>query len=268
MQHPMLTIAVRAARKAGHIISRGFSELDLVKTDKKSENDFVTNIDRDAEKAIISVIQQSYPDHSFIGEEGSNVKGQQNDYQWVIDPIDGTSNFIRGIPHFAVSIALRVKGKTELGIVYDPIRDELFSATKGKGSQLDEYRIRVANKKDLTGGIFATGFPFKFKQHTNVFMNTLTSMFEPAADIRRAGSAALDLAYVAAGRIDGYWEIGLKPWDLAAGELIVREAGGMVSDFSGGHKYITSGNIVAANAKILPSMLKRIQPHLTDNLKD
>ncbi len=263
----MLTIAVRAARKAGHIIARGFSELDLVKTTTKSENDFVTNIDQDAERAIIDIIKQSYPLHSFVGEEGGAQSGEQSDYQWIIDPLDGTTNFIRGIPHFAVSIALHVKGKPELAVVYDPIKDELFTACRGQGAQLDEYRIRVASNKDIRGGIFATGFPFKCREHTDVFFNILSSVFEQAADIRRGGSAALDLAYVAAGRIDGFWELGLKPWDIAAGELIVREAGGMVTDLAGGHKYLESGHIVAGNPKVVASTLRTIQPLLTNNLK-
>ncbi|NTS75462.1 inositol-1-monophosphatase [Catenovulum sp. SM1970] len=265
--HPMLTIAVRAARKAGHIIARGFSELDLVKTTNKSENDYVTNIDHAAEAAIIEVIKTSYPEHSFVGEEGGEQTGKRTDYQWVIDPLDGTTNFVRGVPHFAVSIALRVKGKTELGVVYDPIRDELFTACRGKGAQLDEFRIRVASAKDLNGTLLATGFPFKYKSHTPAYLETFNALFQFTADIRRAGSAALDLAYVAAGRVDGYWELGLKPWDTAAGELIVREAGGVVTDFVGGHNYLVSGNIVAGNTKVVANILKTIQPHLTDALK-
>ncbi|AWB67475.1 inositol-1-monophosphatase [Saccharobesus litoralis] len=265
--HPMLTIAVRAARKAGNIIARGFSELDLVKTATKSENDFVTNIDQEAEKAIIETIRQSYPDHSFVGEEGGLQTGKQSDYQWVIDPLDGTTNFIRGIPHFAVSIALHVKGKAEVAVVYDPIKDELFTAVKGKGARLDEYRIRVKDNKDTKGAIYATGFPFKARQYTEVHFNILSSLFETAADFRRCGSAALDLAYVAAGRYDGFWELGLSPWDIAAGELIVREAGGVVTDIAGGHNYLATGHIVAGNPKVTGATLKVIQPHLPASLK-
>ena len=265
--HPMLTIAVRAARKAGHTISRGFSQLDRVTVENKTENDFVTNIDKEAEQAIISTIQQSYPDHSFIGEEGGQQAGSDKDYVWVIDPLDGTSNFARGIPHFCVSIALRVKGKTEVAVVYDPIREELFSAVRGRGAQLNEFKIRVANKKEMTGTILATGFPFKAKQHYDAYIGTFGALFKIGGDVRRAGSAALDLAYVAAGRYDVFWEFGLKPWDTAAGELLVREAGGMVTDLVGGHNYFQSGNMVAANPKLLAIALKEIQPFLTPELK-
>ncbi|EWH09982.1 inositol-1-monophosphatase [Catenovulum agarivorans DS-2] len=265
--HPMLTIAVRAARKAGHVIARGFSELDLVKVESKADNDFVTNIDKEAEKAIIGTILQSYPDHSFIGEEGGHQAGKNPDYCWVIDPLDGTTNFARGVPHFAVSIALRVKGKTEVAVVYDPIRDELFSAVRGSGAQLNGYRIRVQNKKELAGTLLATGFPFKAKHLYDAYMATFTALFKAGGDVRRAGAAALDLAYLAAGRLDVFWELGLKPWDTAAGDLLVREAGGMVSDLTGGHGYFDSGNIVAANPKLLAITLKEIKPFLTEELK-
>lgn len=267
MMHPMLNIAVRAARKAGQIINRGFSELDLVKTANKSENDFVTNIDRDAEAAIISVIKNAYPNHDIIGEESGHHEGSDLDYQWIIDPLDGTTNFIRGIPHFAVSIAMKLQGKTEIAVVYDPIRDEMFTSARGTGAQLDNLRIRVAGKKDLHGTVLATGFPFKYKHHFEAYAKTFSALFEYSADIRRCGSAALDLAYLAAGRYDGYWEIGLKPWDIAAGDLLVREAGGIISDFAGGHNYMASGNVVAANPKVMAHMMKTIKPHLTDSLK-
>ncbi|KMT64713.1 inositol-1-monophosphatase [Catenovulum maritimum] len=265
--HPMLTIAVRAARKAGHVIARGFSELDRITISNKTDNDFVTNIDNEAEAAIIATIRQSYPNHSFIGEEGGHQPGEDKDFVWVIDPLDGTTNFARGVPHFAVSIALQVKGKTEVAVIYDPIRDELFTAVKGAGAQLNEFKIRAANKKEMTGTLLATGFPFKAKQHFDAYMGTFGAMFKLGGDIRRAGSAALDLAYVAAGRIDVYWELGLKPWDIAAGDLIVREAGGMMTDFVGGHNYLKSGNIVCGNGRLVGQTLKEIKPFLTDELK-
>lgn len=265
--HPMLTIAVRAARKAGNVIARGFSELDRVTVSNKTDNDFVTNIDNEAEAAIISTIRQSYPNHSFIGEEGGNQPGSDTDYVWVIDPLDGTTNFSRGVPHFAVSIALQVKGKMEVAVIYDPIRDELFTAVKGGGAQLNEFKIRAAKKKEMTGSLLATGFPFKSKQDYDAYIGTFGAMFKAGGDIRRAGSAALDLAYVAAGRIDVYWEAGLKPWDIAAGDLIVREAGAMMTDFVGGHNYFNSGNVVAGNGRLVGITLKEIQPFLTDRLK-
>lgn len=264
---PMLTIAVRAARKAGHVISRGFSELDRVTVDNKADNDYVTNIDKEAESSIIDTIRQSYPDHSFIGEEGGQKQGKNPDYVWIIDPLDGTTNFARGIPHFAVSIALRVKGRTEVAVVYDPIRDELFSAVRGSGAQLNGYRIRVTNKKDFNQSLLATGFPFKQKHHLNSYLATFEAFFKIGGDIRRAGAAALDLAYTAAGRIDMFWEMGLKPWDIAAGDLLVREAGGVVADFAGGHGYLESGNTVAANPKLLALSLKTMHPLLPAELK-
>lgn len=263
----MLTIAVRAARKAGHVIARGFSELDRVTVNNKADNDFVTNIDKEAETAIIETIRQSYPDHSFIGEEGGQQNGKNQDYIWVIDPLDGTTNFARGLPHFAVSIALRVKGRTEVGVVYDPIRDELFSAVRGSGAQLNGYRIRVGSKKDFNETLLATGFPFKQKHQFETYSKTFEAFFRVGGDVRRAGAAALDLAYLAAGRFDLFWEMGLKPWDIAAGDLIIREAGGVVCDFAGGHEYLHSGNIIAANPKLLAQGLKIIHPLLPAELK-
>lgn len=264
--HPMLNIAVRAARTAGKVIVRSMEQLDKVEVESKGTNDFVTNVDHNAEEAIIETIRKSYPDHSIIGEESGHLKGKDNDYQWIIDPLDGTTNFVKGIPHFAVSIALKVKGKLDQAVVFDPIRGELFTASRGKGAQLNGFRIRVNNNKELSGTILATGFPFKAKQHTTAYMAMFSALFQQSADMRRSGSAALDLAYVAAGRVDGFFEIGLKPWDTAAGELLVIEAGGLVTDFTGGHNHVKSGNIVAANTRILKDVLKEIRPHLGDAL--
>ncbi|MDP4535470.1 inositol-1-monophosphatase [Alkalimonas collagenimarina] len=263
--HPMLNIAIRAARSAGTIIARSCEQLDIVKSTEKSSNDFVTNIDQEAEQLIVQTLRKSFPGHSIIGEEHGNYGSQDSDYQWIIDPLDGTSNFIRGIPHIAVSIALKAQGKLDQAVVYDPLRGELFTASRGRGAQLNGRRIRVGNRPDLTGAMLATGFPFKQKQHLNTYSAIFNSLFPAVADMRRAGSAALDLAYVAAGRIDGFWEMGLKPWDTAAGELLVREAGGMVTDFAGGNNHMKSGNIVAASPKVLQGMLKNMRPHLTDD---
>ncbi len=264
--HPMLNIAVRAARTAGNVIVRAIEQLDKVEVELKGTNDLVTNVDRSAEQAIIDTIRKSYPKHTIIGEECGLLPGEDNDYQWIIDPLDGTTNFVKGIPHFSVSIALKVKGRIDQAVVYDPVRGELFTASRGKGAQLNGFRIRVKQPKELNGAILATGFPFKQKQHLNAYMEIFKSLFIKTADMRRAGSAALDLAYVAAGRVDGFFEIGLKPWDIAAGELLVIEAGGMVSDFSGGHQHEKSGNIVAGSTRILKEILKDIRPHLTDGL--
>ncbi len=264
--HPMLNIAVRAARNAGTVIIRAFEQLDKVEIEQKGTNDFVTNVDLSAEQKIIETIRKSYPNHTIIGEESGELKGEDNDYQWIIDPLDGTTNFIKGIPHFAVSIALKVKGKLDQAVIYDPIRGELFTASRGKGAQLNGFRIRVKQHKELSGAILATGFPFKHKQHTNAYFDIFKTLFTKTADMRRAGSAALDLAYVAAGRVDGFFEIGLKPWDTAAGELLVVEAGGLVTDFSGGHNHAKSGNIVASSSRLLKEILKDMRPHLGEAL--
>lgn len=264
--HPMLNIAVRAARTAGKVIVRACEQLDKVEVESKGSNDFVTSVDLNAEEAIIETIRKSYPEHTIISEEAGVLKGADDNYQWIIDPLDGTTNFIKGIPHFSVSIALKVKGKLDQAVVFDPIRGELFTASRGKGAQLNGMRIRVQQHKELAGTILATGFPFKQKQHTAAYMNMFGSLFTKTADMRRAGSAALDLAYVAAGRVDGFFEIGLKPWDTAAGELLVIEAGGLVTDFTGGHNHATSGNIVASSTRLLKEILKDIRPHLGEAL--
>ncbi|GAA6205997.1 MULTISPECIES: inositol-1-monophosphatase [Thalassotalea] len=264
--HPMLNIAVRAARTAGNVITRAFEQADKVEIESKGTNDFVTNVDISAEQAIVETIRKSYPEHTIIGEETGQHEGADNDYQWIIDPLDGTTNFVKGIPHFAVSIALKVKGKLDQAVIYDPIRGELFTASRGKGAQLNGFRIRVKQNKELTGAILATGFPFKKKQHMTAYMSMFQALFEKTSDMRRAGSAALDLAYVAAGRVDGFFEIGLKPWDTAAGELLVIEAGGLVTDFTGGHNHTQSGNIVASSPGLLKEILKDIRPHLGEAL--
>jgi len=264
--HPMLNIAVRAARNAGKVITRSFEQLDKVEVESKGSSDFVTSVDKNAEQVIIETIRKSYPEHTIIGEEFGVSKGSDDDYQWVIDPLDGTTNFIKGIPHFAVSIALKVKGKLDQAVIFDPIRGELFTASRGKGAQLNGMRIRVQAHKELSGTVIATGFPFKQKQHTNAYMAMFSSLFGKVSDMRRAGSAALDLAYVAAGRVDGFFEIGLKPWDTAAGELLVIEAGGLVTDFTGGHNHAQSGNIVASSTRLQKEILKDIRPHLGDAL--
>ncbi|WJG08430.1 inositol-1-monophosphatase [Aliiglaciecola sp. LCG003] len=256
--HPMLNIAVRAARAAGNVITRGFENRGDLLTEKKGENDFVTKIDKEAEFTIINKIQQSYPDHSFIGEEGGLVKGDE-DYKWIIDPLDGTTNFIKGIPHFAVSIALMHKGRIDQAVVFDPIRGELFTASKGGGAQLNGFRIRASNARDLNNTVLATAFPFKAKDDAEQAIQRFSNIFKQCGDIRRGGSAALDLAYVAAGRFDGYWERGLQPWDVAAGELLVRESGGLVTDFSGGNDPLYKGEIVAGNPRVVQALVKHLK---------
>lgn len=256
--HPMLNIAVRAARVAGNIIARGFENLDDLNTQAKGDNDFVTRIDKEAEQAIIEKIKQSYPTHSFVGEEGGIVEGD-DEFKWIIDPLDGTTNFIKGIPHFAVSIALMHKGKLDQAVVFDPIRGELFTASKGSGAQLNGFRIRAGNAKDLSNTILATALPFKNKENTAEYLSSFAEIFAKCGDVRRCGSAALDMAYVAAGRYDGYWEKGVKPWDIAAGELLVRESGGLVTSFSGGHDPMQTGEMVAGSPKVVQALVKHLK---------
>lgn len=264
--HPMLNIAVRAARAAGNVITRGFENRDDLEVQSKGAQDFVTKIDKEAEATIINKIQQSYPDHSFIGEEGGAVANNA-DFTWVIDPLDGTSNFIAGIPHFAVSIALVYKGRLDQAVVFDPIRGEVFTASKGAGAQLNGYRLRCSKAKDLSNTILATAIPFRNKNNLDQELASFAKVFKDAGDIRRSGSAALDLAYVAAGRFDGYWEKGLKAWDMAAGELLVKESGGLVTDYAGNNDPLydelkspgSANGIVAGNPRVVQNIVKRLK---------
>jgi len=264
--HPMLNIAVRAARNAGDIIVRHMNRIDQLTIANKERNDFVSEVDRQAEAEIIAVLRKAYPGHSVLAEESGSHEGS-DEFQWIIDPLDGTTNFLHGFPQFAVSIALKHKGRLDQAVVYDPLRQELFTASRGAGAFLDNRRIRVTKQNTLTGALLGTGFPFKDQRHLDAYLNMFRALIVDTAGIRRPGSAALDLAYVAAGRLDGFWEIGLNPWDMAAGVLLVHEAGGLVGDFSGGHDYMKTGNIVAATPKLFPAMLREIRPHLTDSLR-
>ena len=264
--HPMLNIAIRATRNAGKVIVRAFEEPNKIEVQQKGSNDLVTNIDKDAEAVIRETILKSYPDHSIVGEELGEHKGKSTEYQWIIDPIDGTSNFVKGIPHFAVSIALKVKGRLDQAVIYDPIRGELFTASRGQGAQLNSKRLRVSKANELMGTIVATSFPNKHKHHLEAYTNSFQALFTQTADMRRAGSTALDLAYVAAGRVDAFYAIGLKPWETIAGQLIVKEAGGLLMDFAGGNNYNESGNLVCGFPKLSQAIVKEIRPHLTDTL--
>lgn len=255
--HPMLNIAVRAARKAGTIITRSMERVDTLSVTTKTRNDFVTEVDQRAEQEIIAVIKKARPDHGFLAEE-SGAQGS-GDYLWVIDPLDGTTNFLHGFPQFAVSIACQHKGRLEHAVVYDPVREELFTASRGAGAQLNGRRMRVSKAQQLEGSLIGTGFPFREITHMDAYMRMFRSLMPETAGIRRAGAATLDLAYVAAGRLDGFWEFGLKPWDMAAGVLLIQEAGGFVSDFTGSEDYVNSGNIVAGNAKILTQLIQKIK---------
>lgn len=261
----MLNIAVRAARSAGDIILRSSNNRSSLQINQKGKNDFATEIDRMAENEIINIIKSAYPDHAIMAEESGEKSG--NNFVWVIDPLDGTTNFIHDFPQYSVSIALINKGRTEIGVVYDPIRDELFTATRGAGATLNNRRIRVSQQNSLQGALVGTGFPFKSQHHLDTYLSMFKAIFTQASDVRRAGSAALDLAYVALGRLDSFWEIGLKPWDMAAGILLIQEAGGVVTDFSFKDKYMESGNLIAGNPKIHQQMYRAIEPFVTDKLK-
>ncbi|MDP5214264.1 inositol-1-monophosphatase [Pseudoalteromonas tunicata] len=264
--HPMLNIAVRAARNAGKVILRACEDLSKLEVSQKGTNDLVTNVDRDAEAVIRDTILKAYPTHSLVGEELGEHKGTDSDYLWVIDPINGTTNFVKGIPHFAVSVALKVKGRTEQAVIYDPIRGEIFSASRGQGAQINSKRVRVSKSNELAGTVLATSWPYRHKHHLEAYSKAFNALFVHATDIRNSGCPALDLAYAAAGRADGYFAIGLKPWESAAGLLLIKEAGGMVVDFAGGNNYEVSGNIICAAPKLSQSMVKEMRPHLTEAL--
>jgi myo-inositol-1(or 4)-monophosphatase len=261
----MLNIAVRAARNAGDIIVRHSHRVDQLTIASKERNDYVSEVDRQAEDEIIAIIRKAYPDHGILAEE-SGQHGKGDEFLWIIDPLDGTTNFLHGFHQFCVSIALQHKGRLDQAVIYDPMRQELFTASRGGGALLDNRRIRVSKQVGLEGALLGTGFPYKDQQHLDAYLDMFRALIADSAGIRRPGSAALDLAYVAAGRFDGFWEIGLNPWDMAAGILLVREAGGLVGDLAGGHDFMKNGNIVAAAPKLFPAMLREIRPCLTPEL--
>jgi myo-inositol-1(or 4)-monophosphatase len=268
---PMLTMALRAARAASDIIMRYFERIETIQINAKGINDFVTEVDQAAEHAIIKSLRKTYPDHTYIGEESGRVDGVGEDalYEWIIDPLDGTTNFVHGIPHFAISIACVHKGRIEHAVVFDPVRREEFTASRGYGARVNDKRLRVSNVKTLSESLVATGFPFKpsHSQHMDAYLGMFKELAQQTTGLRRAGSAALDIAYVAAGRFDAFWEIGLNPWDIAAGALLVQESGGLISDFAGTEHYLETGNIVCGNPKIFKATLQSIQPYLTEPLK-
>jgi len=248
--HPMLTIAVRAARQAGAIITRAFDRPDQLEIQCKGHNNYVTNIDRQAEQEIIQTLRKSYPDHSFISEEQGEIKGD-GEYTWFIDPIDGTTNFIHGIAYFCVSIAAMKDNKIEHAVIFDPIHNDLFTASRGNGAQRNEKRMRVSNHPQLDGAFLSFS--------TQTFSHPQYSSFAHTSVHRQSGAAALDLANVAAGCYDGCIQFHLKSWDMMAGALLVREAGGLVGDDNGGEDYLQRGNIVAGNSKLFANMLRQLQ---------
>jgi myo-inositol-1(or 4)-monophosphatase len=257
--HGMVNIAIRAARRAGEIMIRQINHLESLEVVEKSRNDFVSRVDQMAEDAIIEVIRDHYPDHAIIAEES----GSSGDHavQWIIDPLDGTTNYLHGFPVFAVSIAVMENGELQHGVVYDPLRQEIFSASRGQGAQLDGRRIRVSRQTTLKGALIATGFPYRMTEaHMDTYLKMLRQVMIETAGVRRPGSAALDLCYLAAGRVDGFWELGLQKWDVAAGALIIREAGGRVSDFNGTDGFLDSGNIVGGTPKVYAALSRMLAP--------
>jgi len=256
--HPMLNTAVKAARRAGSIINRAALE-GALEVRAKNRNDFVTQVDRAAEQAILDVIRRAYPDHGFLAEESGPRAGARPEYRWVIDPLDGTTNYIHSFPQYCVSIALEHKGVITQAVVYDPGRNELFTASRGRGAFLDDRRIRASKCAHLKDALVGTGFPFKELDRLERYLGQLRTLMGACAGVRRAGAAALDLAYVAAGRLDAFWEMGLAPWDMAAGALLIQEAGGLTSDLDGTANFLASGDIVAATPKVLPELLNALK---------
>jgi myo-inositol-1(or 4)-monophosphatase len=264
--HPTLNVAIKAAREAGKIINRAALDIGALKIEQKDTNDFVSEVDRGAEQAIINVLKDAYPNHGFYGEE-SGKSNSEADSIWIIDPLDGTTNFLHGFPAYCISIALQEKGVLTQAVIYDPVRNDLFTATRGSGAFLNNRRIRVTQRTKLQEALLSTGFPFKDFSYLETYINIFRDMAKKTSGLRRPGSAALDLAYVAAGFADGFFEINLSPWDIAAGALLVQEAGGIVGDFEGNESWLRTGNIVAANPKVFGQMLQVIAPHLTERIK-
>jgi len=263
--NPTTNIAVRAARLAGGIIMRYHNRIDTLTIEEKQVNDYVSEVDKAAENIIIDTIRRAYPSHAILAEESGSHSG--DDFEWIIDPLDGTTNYLHGFPQFSVSIALRHKGQLESAVVYDPLRDEMFTADRGNGAMMNDRRLRVTNQKSLKGALIGTGIPYCDQSYMDAYLAMLKEMAKDTAGIRRPGSAALDFAYVAAGRMDGFWELGLSIWDFAAGALILQEAGGIVTDIRGGDRYLESGNVIAGGMKVHKEMAQRIAPHVPENMK-
>ena len=253
--HALLNVAVMAARRAGAVLGRNFNKRDKLTVEKKGHNDFVSSADLAAEAAIIEVIHKHYPDHAIHAEE-SGISGE-SDHVWIIDPLDGTTNYLHGFPVFAISIGLQINGRLEHAVVYDPMREELFTASKGEGAQLDGRKIRVSGNKDLDRALIGTGFPFRqADSEMGPYLEMLGKVVKNTSGVRRPGAAALDLCYVAVGRLDAFWETGLQPWDLAAGTLIIREAGGIVSALDGGENHLETGHVLAGTPRIYRGLAK------------
>jgi myo-inositol-1(or 4)-monophosphatase len=264
--HALLNIAVRAARRAGELIVRSLTRIEGIEVSAKGRNDFVSEVDRAAEREIMSVIHRSYPSHAFLAEE-SGASGS-GDTVWIIDPLDGTTNFLHGFPVFAVSIACQQKGRLEHAVVYDPMRQELFTASRGAGAHVDNHRIRVSRQRSLESALVATGFPYRANlKYLDAYLGMLKVVMQTAAGVRRPGAASLDLAYVAAGRVDAFWEIGLSAWDTAAGTLLIQEAGGRIGTLVGG-EYRQGGHVVAGTPKVYAALLEALAPHVPEELRE
>jgi len=263
--HPMLNTAVKAARRAAGIITRATGNLDRIPIQDKSFNDFVTEVDRTAEAAIIEILHEAYPKHAILAEESGSTG--ESDFVWIIDPLDGTTNFLHGLPQYAVSIALAERGVLTQAVIYDPTRNELFTATRGGGAFLNDRRLRVSKRTKLHESLIGTGFPYREFLHLDAYMAMFRELIGSTAGLRRPGAASLDLAYVAAGRYDAFFEIGLKPWDIAAGALLVTESGGLVGDLEGENHFLESGHIIAATPKIFAQLVRMFAPHLTPALR-
>jgi myo-inositol-1(or 4)-monophosphatase len=260
--HPMINVAVKAARAAGNIINRAALDIESVRVSQKKANDFVTEVDHAAEKAIIDTLLAAYPGHAIWAEESGREHGaQDSEYVWIIDPLDGTTNFIHGLPVYCVSIALAVNGKVEQAVVYDPTRNDLFTATRGRGAFLNDRRIRVSKRTELKGCLISTGFPFREGDNFQEYLSMMGEVMQRTAGIRRPGAAALDLAYVAAGYTDGFFERGLQPWDVAAGSLLVTEAGGLVGNFTGEADFLDQQECLAGAPRIYGQLVGILGKH-------
>jgi myo-inositol-1(or 4)-monophosphatase len=263
---PLLNIAIRAARRAGDLIVRNVDRVPSLDVRSKSRNDFVSEIDQAAERDIIETIRRSHPDHGFLGEESGRSGGDE--FIWIIDPLDGTTNFLHGFPTFAVSLACEYRGRLEHGVIYDPMRQELFTTSRGDGAQLDGKRIRVSKQAGLEGALIGTGFPYRANARwIDEYLAMLKAVMQQTAGIRRPGAASLDLAYVAAGRIDGFWEIGLNAWDTAAGTLLITEAGGHIGTLSGG-EYRQGGNVIAGTPKVYEALVEALRSFVPEELRE
>lgn len=263
--HPLLNIAIGAARRAGDVIVRSLDRVGALVVSEKGRNDFVSEVDRAAEQVVIAAIRKAYPSHGILAEESGAQPG--DDYTWVIDPLDGTTNFLHGFPQFAVSVACRHRGRAEVAVVLDPTRGELFTAERGAGTILDGRRLRVSQRLGLEGALIGTGFPYREnRKWLKPYLAMLERVMDATAGVRRPGAASLDLAYVAAGRLDGFWEVGLSPWDTAAGNLLITEAGGRVGDFTGG-EYRDGGNLLVGTPRVFAALAETFAPLLDEELR-